>query len=84
MLRREPMDVGSKNADHGGSPAKDAGLLSLDSWRLRVRIPLGYDYLSLVSVVFCQVEVSVTGLFLVQRSSVECVCVYVCVCVSWL
>jgi hypothetical protein len=41
MLRREPMDVGFKNADRRGSPAKDAGLLPLDSWELRVRIPLG-------------------------------------------
>ena len=41
MLRREPMDVDSENADLGGSPAKDTGLLPLDSWGLRIRIPLG-------------------------------------------
>jgi hypothetical protein len=39
---------------------------------LWVRIPLGQGYLSLVSVVCCQVEVSATGWFLVQRSPTEC------------
>jgi len=32
----------------------------------------GNGFLFLVSVVFCQVEVFVTGLLLVQRSSAEC------------
>ena len=39
-----------------------------------------HGYLSFVSVVYCQVEVSATGRSLVQRSPTE-VCVYVCVCV---
>jgi hypothetical protein len=47
---------------------------------LRVRIPRGY--LSLVSVVCCQLEISATDHYLVQRSPTECVCLCVCVCVS--
>ena len=43
---------------------------------LWVRIPPGVC-LSLVSVVCCQVEVSATGLSLVQRSPTDCVCVWV-------
>jgi hypothetical protein len=45
---------------------------------LRVRIPSGYGYLSLVSVICCQVEVSTIGRSLVQGSPTE----FVCVCVS--
>ena len=44
-----------------------AGLLGL-----RVRIPPGHGYLSLVSVAFCQVEVSATGRSLVQRTPTDC------------
>ena len=39
--------------------------------KLWVRIPPGTECLSLLSVVFCQVEVSASGLFLVQRSPTE-------------
>jgi hypothetical protein len=42
---------------------------------LRVRIPQGRGgdgYLSLVSVLCCQAEVSATGRSLVQRSTIEC------------
>jgi len=51
---------------------------------LRVGIRRGHGFLSFVSVVCCQVEVSATGPSLVQRSPVEtgvCVCVCVCLCV---
>jgi len=41
----------------------------LRSW---VRIPPGHGYLSVVSVVCCQVEVSATSLSLVQRSPTDC------------
>ena len=37
----------------------------------------GRKYLSLVSVVWCQVQMSATGRSLVQRSPTACVCVYV-------
>jgi hypothetical protein len=39
--------------------------------RLWVRIPAGTEFLSLLSVVFRQVEVSELGLSLVQRSPTE-------------
>ena len=39
---------------------------------LRVRTPPGHGYLSLMSVVCCQVEVSASGWSLVKRSSIEC------------
>jgi len=35
----------------------------------------GHGYLSLMGVVFCQVEISATGRSLVQRSPTKCVCV---------
>jgi hypothetical protein len=39
-------------------------------------------YLALVCVVFCQVEVSVTGRSFVQRSPTECVCMCVMVVIK--
>ena len=42
----------------------------------------GYGGHSLLSVVFCQVEVFVMGRSLVQMSPTECVCVCLYVCVS--
>ena len=47
---------------------------------LWVRIPPG-AWMSVVTVVFCQVEVSATGLSLVHISPTERVCVCVCVCI---
>jgi hypothetical protein len=41
----------------------------------------GYACLSLVSVVPCQLEVSVMGRSLTQRSPTVCACVRACVCV---
>jgi len=38
----------------------------------------GHGCLSLVSVACCQVEVSATGRYLVQRSPTECLCVFDC------
>ena len=49
----------------------------LRSW---VRIPGGHGYLSVVSVVCCQVEVSATSWSLVQRSPTEC---GASLCVIW-
>ena len=40
--------------------------------RLWVRIPPGHESLSVVSVVYCHVEVSATSWSLVQRSPVDC------------
>ena len=40
--------------------------------RVCVRFPLGQGYLSLVSVVCCQVQVPVSGRSLVKRSPKEC------------
>jgi len=54
-----------------------AGLLGLE-----VRIPPGDAYLSLVSDVCYQVEVTATGRSLVQGSTIERVCVCVCVSIS--
>jgi hypothetical protein len=48
---------------------------------LRVRIPPSQGCFSVVSVVRCQVKVSATGRFLVQRSPTDCVvslCVIKC------
>jgi hypothetical protein len=42
---------------------------------LRVRIPLERGCMSFVSVVCCQVEFSVTGRLLMQRSPTQRVCV---------
>jgi hypothetical protein len=41
-------------------------------WECGFASRLGYGYLSLVSVVYFQVEISVSGRSLVQRSSTEC------------
>ena len=47
----------------------------LRSW---VRIPPGHGYLSVVSVVCCQVEVTATSWSLVQRSPTDCGASFVC------
>jgi hypothetical protein len=54
----------------------------LDCWDYGFESRRGHGCISLVSVVFCQVDISATGLFLVQRSPTECVCVCVYVRVS--
>jgi hypothetical protein len=46
--------------------------------RIQVRIPPG-AFLSIVSAVYCQVEVSATDWSLVQRSRIDSVLVHVCV-----
>ena len=48
------------------------GLWLLTCWECRFEPRLGCGCLSLVSVVCCQVEASVLGLSLVQRSPTEC------------
>ena len=42
---------------------------------MRVRIPLGHGYLSVVNVVSFQIEISATDRSLVQRSPTICMCV---------
>jgi hypothetical protein len=69
-------------ADPSGRAFKDVGLRPLTCWDCDFESCRGHGYLSVVSVVCCQVEVSVTGRSPVQRSPTECVCVCVCVCVS--
>jgi len=46
----------------------------------RVRIPPA-TWMSVLSVLCCQVEVSETGISLVQGHPIECLCVCACVCV---
>ena len=59
------------------------GLMPLSTAaRLLGIAPDKMDYLSLVNVVCCQVEVSATGRSLVQRSPTDCVCVFLSVSVA--
>ena len=53
---------------------------SLACWDCGFESHQGHGCLCLVSVVYCQVEVSMTGRSLVQRSPIEYVCVCVCEC----
>jgi hypothetical protein len=46
--------------------------VAVSKLRLRLRIPLGHECLSVVSVVCCQVEVAVSGRSLVQRIATDC------------
>ena len=48
-------------------------------WDCRFESRRGHEFLTLVSVVGCQVEVSAKGRSLVQRNPTECVCMCVCV-----
>ena len=48
------------------------GLRQLACWDCEFESRWGHAYLSLVSVVSCQVEVFASGLSLVQRSPTEC------------
>ena len=58
------------------------GLRPLAFWECGFESQWGHGWLSVVSVVCLQVEVSATRWSLVQRSPSGCVCVCVCVCVS--
>ena len=53
-------------------PHKDMGLRPLACWDCGFESPLGHSFLSVLNIVCCQVEVSVTGRSLVQRSLTEC------------
>jgi len=53
-------------------PTKCSSRWPLACMGLRVRIPSGYGYLYVVSVVYCQVEVCVSSRSLVQRSPTDC------------
>jgi hypothetical protein len=60
------MADGSDRAVYGVGPRP------LAYWDCGLESRRGHGYLSLVSVVCCQVEVSATGRSLVQRSPTEC------------
>jgi len=51
------------------------GSATASCWDCGFESRRGHGCLSLVNVEYCQVEVSVTGRSLVQRSHTECVCV---------
>jgi len=53
--------------------SKGVDLLPLSCWNCGFKSCRGHGSLSLVNVVFCQVEVSAPGRSLVQRSPTECV-----------
>jgi hypothetical protein len=59
-------------ADPGVRAAQGVSLRPLSSWTCRFEYRWGHGYLSFATVVFYQVEVSVTGWSLVQRSPTEC------------
>jgi hypothetical protein len=59
------------SADIGGRTVEGVGLRPLACRELRVRILPG-AWISLVSVVYCLVEISVTGRSVVQRRLTEC------------
>jgi hypothetical protein len=56
------------------------GLGPFACWDSAFEFRQRHRYLSLVSAMCCQVQVCASGWSLVQRSSTECVCVWVC---SW-
>jgi len=59
-------------ADSIGCAAKGVGLRPLSCWDCGFESYRGYRCLSVVGIVFCQVEISATGRSQVQRSCVEC------------
>jgi hypothetical protein len=59
-------------ADPSGRAVWGVGLRPFACWDCGFESRLGHGCLSLVKVVFCQVEVSATGWSLVQRSPTEC------------
>jgi len=60
-----------KNADPSGRAFQGVGLLPFIFWDCGFESRLVHGYLSLVSVVCCQVEVFATGRSLFQRSATE-------------
>jgi hypothetical protein len=61
-----------RNAGLSGRAVWSVGLRLRDCWECGLESCRGHGCLSLVSVVCCQVEVSVSGWSLVQRSPTEC------------
>jgi len=61
-----------------GRPALGLDLRPLACWDCGFGAHRWHGCLSVVGVVCCQVEVSASGRSLVQRSSIECVCVSEC------
>jgi hypothetical protein len=60
------------------APVSGENLRSIASWNFGFKTCRGHRYLSLVSVVFCQMEVSATSRSLVQRSHTLPWCVILC------
>jgi hypothetical protein len=69
-------------ADPGGRAVKGVGLCPFAYWDCGFESRVGHGCLSLVSVVYCQVEVSATGWSLVYRSPTECGVSKLCVIVK--
>ena len=65
-----------KCAGHSIRAVQGVGLRPLACWDRGFESHRGHEYLSVVSVACCQVEVSATSWSLVQRSPTDC-------CVSW-
>jgi hypothetical protein len=63
----------SNTADSSGRAVYGVGLRQLACWDCRFESYWGHGYLSIVSVVICQVEVSAMGRSLVQGSPTVCV-----------
>ena len=57
---------------------KGMGLRLLACWNCGFQFLQGHESLSVVNVVCCQVEVSVTGQSLIQRSPAELLCITEC------
>jgi hypothetical protein len=64
----------ARKADPSGCALEGVGLYLLACWDCGFKSHQGHGCLSIVSVVCCQVEVSVTDWSLVQRSPTECGC----------
>jgi hypothetical protein len=64
-------------ADPSGRAVYGVGLMLLACWDCGLESRHGHRCLSLVNVVWCQVEDSATVRSLIQRSPSECVCVCV-------
>jgi len=60
------------NAGPSGHAVSGVGLRPLASWDLGFESRRGHGYLSVVSVVCCQVEVSATSWSLIQKSPTDC------------
>ena len=72
----------SRTFNPSGHAAQGVGLQPLACWDCGFESCEGHEYLSLLSVVCCQVEASATGRSLIQSSPTKCVCVSLSV-IKW-